>query len=355
MIYKEDCRFFRGDIPCKHNKSYGVHCEDCKYYKRSDGKILIIKLGAIGDVIRTTPLLHGFEKEFPNYEIWWLTLTPDVLPSSIDKILQFNLENILWLKELHFDWLINLDKDPHACSLALSISANKKSGFILKNGKPAPIDNIAEHKFYTGIFDDYSKNNTKSYLEEIFEILGWEFNGEEYILEKSNNYSFEIPNNGAKIIGLNTGCGARWSSRLWSEDNWAELIRLIQNHGYFPLLLGGEAEDKRNLSLHKRTNASYLGYFPLQKFISLLSNVDLLVTGVTMALHLGIGLKKKIVLFNNIFNPNEFELYGRGVIVQPEKECKCYFQPKCINPEYFCMDYIYPEVVFNEIEKVLKS
>ncbi|HPD34148.1 MAG TPA: hypothetical protein PKV40_07385, partial [Candidatus Kapabacteria bacterium] len=114
-------------------------------------------------------------------------------------------------------------------------------------------------------------------------------------------------------------------------------------------------ENERNLSLQKQTGALYLGYFPLQKFISLLSNIDVLITGVTMALHLGIGLKKKIVLLNNIFNPNEFELYGRGVIVQPERECKCYYQPKCINPDYFCMDYIYPNSVFIEMEKLLNS
>lgn len=354
MLYKQDCRYFRGDIPCKPNKQYGVECDNCQYYNRSDGKILIIKLGAIGDVIRTTPLLHRFAKDYPDYEIWWLTYTPEVLPASIDKILKFNLESTLWLNEVHFDWLINLDKDPQACALASTISADKKSGYILKNGKPAPIDSLAEHKFYTGIFDNYSKNNTKSYLEEIFEILGWEFQGEEYILENSNNYSFEIPNNGSKIIGLNTGCGARWSSRLWAEEDWVALIHLLQINGYFPLLLGGEAEDERNKSLHNKTNALYLGHFPLPKFISLLSNVDVLVTGVTMALHLGIGLKKKIVLFNNIFNPNEFELYGRGVIVQPEKECRCYYQPTCINSEYFCMDYLFPETVFNEIENVLK-
>lgn len=355
MIYKADCRFFRGDVPCKFNKKYGVECENCQYYKKSEGKILIIKLGAIGDVIRTTPLLHRFAQDYPNYEIWWLTYTPDILPSSIDKVLQFNLENVLWLKNTSFDWLINLDKDPQACSLATSISADKKSGYTLINGKPAPIDNYAEHKFFTGIFDNYSKENTKSYLEEIFEILGWQFKGEEYILENRIDYSFEIPNNGAKIIGLNTGCGARWPSRLWAEDNWAELIHLLQNKGYFPLLLGGEAEDQRNKSLQAKTNALYLGHFPLQKFMSLLSNVDVLVTGVTMALHLGIGLKKQIVLFNNIFNPNEFELYGRGKLIQPDKECTCYFQPKCINSEYFCMDYLSPNIVFNEIDKILNS
>ena len=36
---------------------------------------------------------------------------------------------------------------------------------------------------------------------------------------------------------------------------------------------------------------------------------DLVVTAVTMAMHIALGLGKKLVLFNNIFNPHEFELY----------------------------------------------
>ncbi|MEZ4890529.1 MAG: hypothetical protein R2779_08245 [Crocinitomicaceae bacterium] len=40
--------------------------------------------------------------------------------------------------------------------------------------------------------------------------------------------------------------------------------------------------------------------------------MDLIVTQL-LAMHITIALQKKIVLMNNIFNPHEFELYGRGV------------------------------------------
>ena len=54
---------------------------------------------------------------------------------------------------------------------------------------------------------------------------------------------------------------------------------------------------------------------------------------------------------NNIFNPNEFELYGRGEIVSPDKECTCYFSPSCKNEKYFCMDHLPVEKIFKLIEK----
>ena len=352
-IYKADCKFFRGDVPCVPHKKFGVVCADCSYYIPQENIILIIKLGAIGDVIRTTPLLYRIMEEHPRSAIWWLTRTPEVVPSIVDNVLPFTLESILLLQETQFYKVINLDKDPYACALAKSLRAKEKYGFTLEDGKPAPSNERSLHKFLTGIFDPLNKENTKSYLREIFEIVGWEYNNEEYILEVDNSIRWNIPNDGKPIVGLNTGCGGRWVSRLWPEHNWAELIGLLRQNHYFPLLLGGESEHEKNLKLAEQTGAYYLGHFPLQKFISLVNQCDLVVTSVTMALHIAIGLKKKVVLFNNIFNRHEFELFGRGIIMEPEKPCKCFFSPKCTNTEYFCMDYIFPSKVFEQIKNLL--
>ena len=153
-FYKRDCAFFNGDVPCRPHKEHGVHCDDCEHYKPLKEIILIIKLGAIGDVIRTTPLLHKIWEEHPTAAVWWVTYTPEVVPSEVDRVFPFTLESILTLQATEFFKIINLDKDPQACALVNSLSAKKKSGFILENGKPAPADELAEHKFLTGIFDD---------------------------------------------------------------------------------------------------------------------------------------------------------------------------------------------------------
>ena len=87
--------------------------------------------------------------------------------------------------------------------------------------------------------------------------------------------------------------------------------------------------------------------------ISLVNQCELVVTAVTMGMHLAIGLKKKLVLMNNIFNPYEFEMYGRGEIVEPDKECTCYFSPKCKNKEYFCMEHLTVNKIFEAIERQL--
>ncbi|MBI5325163.1 MAG: glycosyltransferase family 9 protein, partial [Ignavibacteriae bacterium] len=305
------------------------------------------------DVIRTTPLLTKIKNEFPNHAVWWLTNSPEVLPQKeIDNIMKFNQESLLILQAVEFTKIINLDKDYHACALVKILNSKEKYGFTLSNSKPSPVNDYAVNKYHTGIFDDINNLNTKSYPEEIFEICGWKFQGEEYLINNVENFEWDINSEGKKIIGLNTGCGGRWITRLWKEENWLKLIKLLQENGFYPLLLGGEQEEEKNLRLASASNAKYLGHFPLIKFISLVDHCDAVVTAVTMALHISIALKKHVILFNNIFNPKEFELYGRGVIIQPDKQCTCFFSPKCINPEYFCMEHLAPEKVFTEISKI---
>jgi ADP-heptose:LPS heptosyltransferase len=353
---KTDCRFFRGDIPCKPHKQFGVHCADakgkqCSHYDQTNKRMLIIKLGAIGDVIRTTALLRKLKDIVPKTEIWWLTLTPDVVPKIVDVILPFTPQSMVTLGSVSFDFLFNLDKDKEACALTNQITARVKKGFKLRNGKCVPADKDAEHKFLTGAFDDLSKANKKSYQEEIFEICGYRFSGEEYIMPQLGNYKWELPKNKI-IVGLNTGCGGRWTSRLWSDENWVSLAKRLKKAGYVPLFLGGEQEHLKNIKLARQSGGIYLGHFSLNQFMSEVNQCELVVTAVTMAMHITIGLRKKIVLFNNIFNKHEFELYGRGEILEPDYNCNCFYAPTCPNN---CMQYLSVSKVFDSCSRLLKS
>ncbi len=331
MIVKNDCLFFKGDIPCNPNKEFGYQCEDCPAYKKIEKHILIIKLGAIGDVIRTTPILRKLKKEYPNSHITWLTYSPAILSKEwIDRILTVNIESIELIKQIEFDWLINLDKDSLAISLAQQVNSKRKSGFIIDDfGHAKPISSDAEsHKWITGLFDEKSRENKKHYVQEMFEILGYNFNDEEYILFADKKFRWDLDHS-KKIVGLNTGCGGRWTSRLWPNEYWIDLAGKLIDKGLEVILLGGEQEHEKNLLLAEQSRAKYLGHFSLPQFISLVDECDVVVTAVTMAMHIAMGLRKKTLIFNNIFNSNEFYLYGRGEVIEPIPRCECYYTPVC--------------------------
>ena len=378
---KYDCSHFEGHIPCNPNKEFDVQCDNCSHYTQDissiihldnkkvlleeiikicnfpnqnleketpktqtqSTKILIIKLGAIGDVIRTTPLLEKFKKEYNNCHFSWITHTPEVLPNNeIDIIYKWDAPSIQFLSNQEFDIAINLDKDKEACILLSLINAKEKFGFLWKDGHINTATDKSEHKLMTGIFDHISKKNTKNYLEEIFEICHFDFNGEEYKINLNQNLSNKWKDklvtmtNNKTIIGLNTGCGNRWKTRNWPKEYWIELINSLDNKGYFCLLMGGPDEDKMNRYYEKATNATYLGTFSLEEFIAITNNTEIIVSPVSMMMHICIALKKQLVLFHNIFNVHEFELYDRGRIIEPTGGCDCYFGNAC-RREKSCM------------------
>jgi hypothetical protein len=87
-----DRRHFRGHIPCKPNKTHGHECGNCPVYEVPGKRILIIKLGALGDVIRTSPLLVRYRKLWPNAHITWITQSPDVVPRKlVDEVLAYDV------------------------------------------------------------------------------------------------------------------------------------------------------------------------------------------------------------------------------------------------------------------------
>ena len=355
MIFKADCLHFKGHIPCKPHKQYGYHCDDCPVYEKISKRILIIKLGAIGDVIRTTPLVVKYKELYPSCKITWLTWTPDILPSSkIDEVLKWDQNSMMYAQNSSWDIAINLDKEKEAGALLKIVDAKEKYGFVLKDNEIQPYNELAVHKFLTGIFDDVSKANTLSYLHEIFEICGMEHTNEPYLMDnhQDKNYKWNLPKD-KKIIGLNTGCGGRWTTRLWSIDKWVELISILkkQHPDAAILLLGGEAEDARNKEIQKRSGALYLGYFSLSEFINLVDHCHLVITQVTMAMHITLALGKKIILMNNIFNPHEFDLFGKGEIVMPDKECKCFYRGTCVDG-ISCMEELPPGKIAMAVQRV---
>jgi heptosyltransferase-2 len=354
---KFDCIHFKTGIPCQPNKTSGSICIDCNSYLPISMKILIIKLGALGDVIRTTPLIHKFRESYPNAHITWITLSPEILPKKeIQTIYDWNATSLFLLQNTSFDIAINLDKDPEACMLLRNIDANEKFGFTWEDQHIAPASHSAEHKLMTGFFDQLSKLNTKSYLTEIFEICHFEFNNEPYILEVDESLSLKWKEklraiaNHQSIVALNTGCGPRWNTRLWNDSAWVETAKKLKTEGYFPIFVGGELEHEKNQALAKAADCYYPGNFSLKEFIALLSNTDIIVTQVTMAMHLATGLQKRLILMNNIFNNHEFELYNNGLIVNPKSSCECYFGNQCKKHTTSCMDFLEPAQIIEAVK-----
>ncbi len=320
---------------------------------RREGRGVIIKLGAAGDVLRTTPLLRWLRENRPNFEILWITHSPELLPAGTCEAVKPTALVMARLERTQWDFCWNLDKDLEACVLADVCNSPVKLGFSLKDGVPWFANDGAAHKFATGVDDEYSRQNTKSYPQEIFELLGLPWGGQDYWLREPNATAQAAASKilpGGGWIGLNTGAGGRWPTRLWPEDRWKELASAIAAAGWKPVYLGGPEEHEKNQRFARDSGHQYAGLNDMETFYALVARCDVLVTAVTQAMHLGIASRVPLVLFNNIFNPAEFELYGRGSIIGPDKKCDCFYAAKCTTGRN-CMTEISVEPVFAAIKR----
>lgn len=366
FIIRSDCRHFRGDKPCTFKRL----CAGCPHYQpySQTTRILILKCRAQGDVLRTTPLLPGLKKGYPQSSITWLVdeESTELLAHNpcIDRILAFNLENILSLLEEKFDLLYCLDKEPGITALATKISAQRKFGFGLNEFGNLTIFNTASDYSYRLGIDDNLKffKNQKTYQEMIYEIAELDYHGEDYIFvlqeeakEKARYYFKKKKITAEKIcVGLNTGAGTKFETKQWPKEYFLRLINLLnQKLKVNVFLLGGPREKELNLYLEKNSSTKIYNTGndnSLAEFAGFLSLMDIVVSSDTLAMHLALALKKKVVVFFGPTCPQEIELYGRGAKLFAGVSCSPCYKQTCPDPR--CMKKITPEQVFKEVKKL---
>jgi len=105
-----DCKYFIGEKPCK----FKLECGGCEKYSPMGVRICIIKFGALGDVLRTTPILYALREKYPVCHITWVTDTDaiEILSrnSLIDRLFSYSSEVSLRFQIEEFDLLINFEK-----------------------------------------------------------------------------------------------------------------------------------------------------------------------------------------------------------------------------------------------------
>lgn len=372
MNYKSNCRYFQGDRPCQYQQD----CSYCQEYSPIGKKILIIKLGSPGDVLRTTAILRGIKKRFKDAYIYWVTQKEsiEILENNhlIDELYPLNYETQLILSRQRFDLILSLDKDKAGCALAEVLDADEKKGFGLNgDGCIYPLNKGTEYSFKLGLLNRLKfKENRKTYQELIFEMADLCFKDEEYILnldkqQKDFKRDFLRKNRLKErdsIVGLNTGSGKLWPHKKWRVDGFSSLInRLSQHKNIRVVLLGGPDEEETNKQIISQTKIKAKTFLfdsgynnGLKDFIALVDCCDLVVSGDTMAMHIAIALKKKVVALFGPTCPQEIYLYNRGIkIVSVAKCAPCYKNLCSKNSD--CMSLIKPAKVDIAIRKLISK
>ena len=353
---RTDCLHYRGDLPCAPHIKSGKTCT-CDEVVPIKRRGVIVKLGAAGDVLRTTPLLRALDPMKTGTKVLWVTHSPELLPKEACEAVKPTATTLSRLGEIEWDFCWNLDKDPEACAMTSAVRAKERAGYEFRDGVPYPMDERAWHKFATGIDNPYSKANKLNYVQEIFDIVSLPYQKEEYWLRAPSAHSAKAAEKllpGGGWVGLNTGAGWRWPTRIWPETQWIKLIGMLKAQGLKPVILGGPEELALNERIAAATGCLWPGVQSLDVFFAMVERCQCLATSVTQAMHLAIAARTPLVLFNNIFNAHEFELYGRGEIVGPPVACDCFYDAVCRTGRN-CITEITTERVFDALMRAMSA
>ncbi|NIQ13808.1 MAG: hypothetical protein GTO02_05200 [Candidatus Dadabacteria bacterium] len=342
-----ECKFYLGDRPCIWHKKEGVHCK-CEHFQKLQENILIIKLDAMGDVLRTTCLLPVISRKWPHAGISWITgrESTRLLKGNpyIYEILEYGTTSMNHLLSRTFDYVINLDSGKISSALASISKSNNKVGFLLHDkGYVYGTNTEAENWLKMGIFDDLKKDNRKTYQEIMCSILGLSIDGIEYVLqlsdeelERGRHHLQDLGLDLNKpIIGIHTGGGGRWKLKQWNEESYISVIEKLGNifkNNASIVLFGGHLEKELNNRIIRSVKS--LSYDAgcdneVRHFASLVNNCSVILTGDSLAMHIALAAKRRVVVLFGPTSHAEIELFGLGEKIIPKLDCLVCYKTDC--------------------------
>lgn len=371
MFLHLDCQYYLGDRPCP----FGRLCRECPHYMPMGPRWLIIKIGALGDVLRTACLLPGLAAQSEPPYVTWVT-SPEAVPlvermPGVHRVLPFTWENVLGLEIERFDTAICLDKEPGPCGLMARIQAGDKKGIgMTRYGTPEPLNDEMSYYFQLGIDDEEKfRLNTRSYPQLVYEALGMYYEGQRYELALTwadhagaNEIlkALGVPKS-TRCVGIVPGAGSRFANKAWPEASYLEVIRrlAIKHPELTFLLLGGPNETEQlarmagSVSLPGRVFAAG-GDRHLGVSAALIERCDVVAAADTLALHMAVALERRVVATFGPTCHQEIDLFGRGEKLVSTIGCSpCYRHTCDVSPN--CQETITVKSVEEAFERQLTA
>lgn len=370
LLVHTDCRHYRGCAPCAFHKRDGRLCEGCADYSPVKTRILVIKLAAIGDVLRTTSILPALVRQYPGAEITWITRANAALLLKenplIDRVFSIEEDYLEYLLNESFTLGICLDADAQSATIHTLARCERRFGFIADgSGKVKPANEAAIEWWLMGVNDSRKRENRKTYQQIMYEIceLPAPVFRPQLFLNGSGKAAAErifgraSLRDAGPIIGINTGGGGRWQHKKWTREGYIGCINLLKqcHPDAALLLLGGPEEKELNQSILAIVADKVVDggcHNSLVEFAWLINGVDVLLTSDSLAMHIGVALEKPTIVLVGPTSPWELDVFGKGAVLHSGIECLACYLSRCDKPVN-CMNTLSPELVARKVAEFL--
>ncbi len=303
-------------------------------------KILIIRLDDIGDYILFRNFLASYKiaKRWKHYTV---TLLGNIVWKDLFEMYDANtVDSIIWVdKKQYFNdasYRSEIWMNLHAENFETIICPSRTRQLLLDDicalATKAPCKIAAINTTY---HSSWNKTSDAVYTELFCndEALAHEFYFNKAFTQWCCSLDLSAINlsmpHSPKKAGNYIICfiGASTKSKKWPEQNWVELIKLLQQHYQFKILIAGGKDDESaasGIALNTNTE-SIAGKTSLAEITDLIANAIVIISNDTMATHIAAAWNTPTVLLANGNNFYRFTNYA-GINME-------HVQP--LYPEYF--------------------
>lgn len=321
-------------------------------------KILIIRLGAIGDVVFTTIMPYSIKLKHPDYEIHYLVQggIGELLQNNqyIDKIYQLDRQ-----KQKSFVYMFNLARELYKEKYDIIFNLNNtiKSNFLSIFSMPSKI--IHKKKSKAHWVDDFFYTAKKVFPDIINPnrlYLGIEENLDKSLCDFLNNYPKPHV-----FIAPGGATDKNRAGRTWKIEYWQDLNdKILNKYGGTIFVCGNKQELDAHKVLERPGVIILTGKYSLKESSALFSHADIFISGDTGPIHIASAHNIKTLALLGSTSPDKIKPYGEnGYWISSEFECKFCWNKQCkflntrggFTP---CMENLKPDAVLKKIETILK-
>lgn len=316
-------------------------------------KVLIIRQGAIGDVVHTTNVFRSIKEAYPDIKIDYLT---GPVPAQLLKN-DTRLNNVIVLEEKNYSYLFNL-----------ASQLRKEHYDVIINLQPSIRFKFLSFMSFPKKILTYKKTFKLHAVENFFRTAKKVFKD----IENPNDLRLEIPTEvfekikseiptDKKIVVINTQTGPVRHGRKWPMKNFKELALSILEEYDCNILIAGAKEDLEKVKCFENLHPNIkiiAGRFNLLESAAVFALTDVFISGDTGPLHMASAVNKPFCI--GIFGAMPVQRTGPWGInhfaVSADLSCipcnrrKCQIKEYCeteINP---CMCAVKPEHILRIIK-----
>lgn len=338
-------------------------------------KILLVKLGSIGDIVHALPVLSALKKAHPDAAVDWMVerrFRPLLAGHPLLRRL-VDVDTLGWRRSLgspatwagarralrllrseNYDVVFDLQGLVKSSLLARLARAKRRVGFGSGSRERAAQYLLSESMAPPADVTHVVRRNL--YL---LRALGIEVTDGDVPIWSSGNDEELNKTLGSlgvdRYVLLNPGAG--WKTKRWGVDRFGRLAReLAEDTGAIPLVLWGP-DEKELASAVVASSEGAARLAPetdLPGLVSLLRSAELVVGGDTGPVHIAAGLGVPVVGLYGPSNPKTHGPYGRRVrTVWMASECSPCHKRQCLGYDMQCLETMSVEQVMTAVESVL--